>query len=91
MTLRAPTSFILESMLDAILAERQITLDWLMERLGERSFGIFLLLLAILGLLPGVSALPGVLLMALATQMILAHSGPAFPRRVASRHAVSRG
>jgi hypothetical protein len=35
-----------------------------MGRLGDRSFGIVLLLLALLGLLPGVSPLAGVLLAA---------------------------
>ena len=54
-------------------------------RLGDRSFGVVLLLLALLGLLPGVSAVAGVLLMVPAFQMVLGRPGPAFPRRVAAR------
>ena len=42
-------------------AER-VSLGWLMDRLGERSFGIILLLLAFLALIPGVSSVAGTLL-----------------------------
>ena len=44
-----------------------------------------LLRLALLGLLPRVSAVAGVLLMAPAVQMILGRNGAVFPRRVAAR------
>lgn len=90
MILRPPTSMALEAMLDAIPNERQVTLNWLLERLGDRSFGVVLLLLAILGLLPGVSALAGLLLMVPAMQMILARGRPIFPRRVGDRHFEGR-
>lgn len=86
MILRPPTSMALEAMLDALPAGRQVTLNWLLERLGDRSFGIVLLLLAILGLLPGVSAVAGLLLMVPAMQMVLARGRPTFPRRVGERH-----
>jgi hypothetical protein len=56
-----------------------------MGRLGDRSIGIVLLLLALLGLLPGVSALAGVLLTVPAVQIILARPGPVFLRRIAAR------
>lgn len=84
MTTRAPTSVVLDDMLSAAPTEH-VTLDWLMGRLGDRSFGLVLLLLALLGLLPGVSAVVGALLMIPAAQMILARPGPVFPRRVATR------
>ena len=61
-----------------------------MGRLGGRSFGVVLLLLALLGLLPGVSAIAGVLLALPASQMILARPGPVFPRRVAVRRFEAR-
>ncbi|GGJ41767.1 exopolysaccharide biosynthesis protein ExoD [Neoroseomonas lacus] len=77
-------------MLDAVVAEKQVTLNWLLERLGDRSFGIVLLLLAILGLLPGVSAVAGILLMVLAMQMMLARGSPVFPDRVGERHFEAR-
>jgi hypothetical protein len=84
MTGRAPTSVVLDDLLGPEAPE-QVTLGWLMGRLGDRSFGIVLLLLALLGLLPGVSALAGVLLTIPAVQMILARPGPVFPRRISAR------
>ena len=61
------------------------TLDWLMGRLGKRSFGIIMLLLAVLALAPGVSIIAGLLLFIPAFQMILGHAAPLFPRSVAAR------
>lgn len=84
MTGRAPTSVVLDDLLGPEAPE-QVTLGWLMDRLGDRSFGIVLLLLALLGLLPGVSTLAGVLLTIPAVQMILARPGPVFPRRISAR------
>ena len=81
---RLPTSLVLDELLNDAPAER-VTLGWLIGRLGARSFGIILLLLGLLGLLPGVSALAGVLLTVPASQMIRARPGPVFPRRVAAR------
>jgi hypothetical protein len=40
---RAPTSVVLEDLLGEACAEK-VTLDWLMGRLGGRSFGLVLLL-----------------------------------------------
>ncbi len=54
-------------------------------RAGRPSFGVVLLLLALLALLPGVSAVAGVLFAVTAFRMVLARPGPAFPRRVAAR------
>ncbi len=45
MTTRAPTSVVLDDLLGPEAPE-QVTLGWLMGRLGDRSFGIVLLLLA---------------------------------------------
>ena len=84
MTKRAPTSVVLDGLLGHEAPE-QVTLGWLMGGLGDRSFGVVLLLLALLGLLPGVSAVAGVLLTVPAVQMILGRRGAAFPRRVAAR------
>jgi hypothetical protein len=76
-------------MLDAAGADH-LTLDWLLERMGERSFGLVLLLLSVFGLLPGVSAFAAVLLMVPAIQMLLARSGPVFPRRIRCRRFETR-
>lgn len=85
----SPTSVVLDGLLDHVPAEH-VSLDWLMVRLGDRSFGFVLLLLALLGLLPGVSAVAGMLLIVPAVQMLLARPAPVFPRRVATRRFEAR-
>lgn len=84
MTARAPTSVVLADLLGH-QAPEQVTLGWLMGGLGDRSFGVVLLVLALLGLLPGLSAVAGVLLTVPAFQMVLARPGPVLPRRVVAR------
>ena len=84
MAKRIPTSRVLSALVDEATAER-VSLGWLIDRLGERSFGIILLLLAFVALIPGVSPIAGILLTVPAFQMIRAHAGPVFPRRLASR------
>ena len=86
---RAPISIILSEMLHAAGAE-PLTLDWLLGRMGERSFGLVLLLLSVFGLLPRASAFVAVLLMVPAIQMLLARSGPVFPRGVRCRRFEAR-
>src|SRR6478752_762646 len=83
MPARAPISTVLGDMLAAAGTEH-LTLDWLLGRMGGRSFGLVLLLLSIFGLLPGVSAFAAVLLMIPAIQMLLARSGPVFLWRLCS-------
>ena len=83
-TARAPTSAVLDGLLGREAPER-VTLGSLMGGLGDRSFGVVLLVLALLGLLPGVSAVAGVLLTVPAFQMVMARPGPVLPRRVAAR------
>ena len=80
----APTSVVLSGLL-AGLPEGEVTLGWLVGRLGERSFGIILLLLGLLGLLPGVSVPIAVLVVVPALQMLLARPALRFPRRLAAR------
>jgi hypothetical protein len=82
-TSRISTSVILTDLLDDLHAER-VTLGWLTAKLGDRSFGIILLLLALLGMLPGVSFLAGGLLVVPAFQMVRAHPNPIFTRRIAA-------
>ena len=89
MSARAPISVVLGDMLTAAGTEH-LTLDWLLGRMGGRSFGLVLLLLSIFGLLPGVSAFAAVLLMIPAIQMLLARSGPVFLRRLRSRRFEAR-
>lgn len=89
MAQRIPTSHVLRALLDQASTAR-VSLGWLIGRLGERSFGIILLLLALLAFIPGVSPVAGILLMVPAFQMIRAHAGPVFPRRLACRSFQTR-
>ncbi|WP_225771738.1 exopolysaccharide biosynthesis protein [Inquilinus sp. Marseille-Q2685] len=90
MTTRVPTSALLDDLLRDADTER-VTLGWLVDRLGDRSFGLVMLLLALLGAMPGASAVVAPLLAILAVQMMLGHAGPAFPRRVAGRSVRTEG
>jgi len=84
MTLHTPTSEVLRGLLDEAPAE-SVTLGWLLDKLHKRSFGIVLLLLALIGLAPGTSPVVGLLLTIPALQMILARESPVFPRMITSR------
>jgi len=79
-----PTSLVLQQLLDEAPADH-FTLDWLIGRLPERSFGIVMLFLAVLAMAPIGSSVPGLLLGIVAAQMIAGRPGPVFPRRVAAR------
>jgi len=90
-----PTSLVLQELLDEAPAEH-FTLDWLIGSLPERSFGIVMLLLAVLAMVPVGSIVPGLLLAILAAQMTVGRHGPVFPRRVSfhplpTRHLVRMG
>ncbi len=76
---RAPTSELLEGLVSQAAAER-ITLAQLLDHLGDRSFGIFVLFLAVIALLPGASGLVAILLAVPAIQMMLARRAPVLPR-----------
>jgi hypothetical protein len=85
MTPRVPTSDILEDLLGEASPDR-VALGWVIERLGERSFGLLMFLLALLALVPGLSGFIGLLLMIPAYQMIVARHAPRLPRFIARRH-----
>jgi hypothetical protein len=85
-----PTSAVLDGLFGGGGPARHVTLDWLMRGLGDRSFGIVLLVLALLAALPGVSVVAGLLLIVPAYQMLCAHPGPVFPRAVATRPILAR-
>ncbi len=94
-TMHVPTSLVLQGLLDEAPADH-FTLDWLIGSLPERSFGIIMLLLAVLAMVPVGSIVPGLLLAILAAQMTAGRQGPVFPRRVAvhplpTRHLVRMG
>src|SRR3954470_1669312 len=65
------------------LPGEHFTIEWLLGRLDRRSFGIIMLVMALVAMVPGISLLIGPLLAIPAFEMILGRSGPSFPRRVA--------
>lgn len=71
-------------MLDQAPAAR-VSIGWLLAQLGERSFGLALLVMAVIALLPGASTVIGVLIAWPAVQMILGHAAAALPRPIARR------
>jgi hypothetical protein len=60
------------------------TLGWLIDGLDRHSFGVIVLLLAVLALVPGISIIAGLLLLISGGEMALGHDAPAFPRRIAT-------
>ena len=84
MATKTPTSVLLEGILRD-LPDTTVTPDWLLRQLGERSFGLLLLVLGILGLVPGASILAGLLMMVPAWQMLAGHARPSFPASIGRR------
>jgi hypothetical protein len=84
-----PTSLVLQQLLDEAPADH-FTLDWLIGSLPDRSFGVVMLLLAVLAMAPVGSIVPTLLLAILSAQMTAGRPGPLFPRRVASRPLPTR-
>lgn len=85
-----PTSAVLDGLLDETSPER-VTLAWLIGRLRERSFGIVLLLLALVGMLPTVATFTGLVMLIPAWQMIRARAHPVFPNFIERRSLSARG
>jgi hypothetical protein len=84
-----PTSVVLQRLHDEVPTDH-FTLGWLMGSLRKRSFGIIMLLLAVVAAAPGVSIVAGLLLMIPAFQMIAGQPAPVFPRRIAARPLPTR-
>lgn len=78
------TSVQLSRMLDRAEGAR-VSIGWLMEQLGRRSFGLTLFLMAVIGFLPGVSTIVGLLVAWPAVQMMLGHEAAVLPSLVARR------
>jgi hypothetical protein len=80
----ALTSEILQRLHDAAPKEH-FTLGWLMDMLHKRSFGLIMLMCAVVAVVPGVSIVAGLLLIIIAVQMIEGRTAPAFPDGLAAR------
>ena len=78
-----PASVLLQHLHDEAPSDH-FTLGWLMSRMHKRSFGLIMLLLAVVAIAPGVSIVAGLLLMIPSFQMIAGQNLPAFPRRIAA-------
>jgi len=78
------TSVHLANVVSAATTAR-VSVRWLVEALGDRSFGLTLLMMALIGLVPGASTFIGVLIAWPAIQLILRHDAPVLPRFVARR------
>jgi hypothetical protein len=85
------TSVVLQRLHDEAPTDH-FTLGWLMGSLRKRSFGMIMLVLAVVAVAvaPGVSIVAGLLLMIPAFQMIAGRSAPVFPRRIATRPLPTR-
>lgn len=86
---RVPTSQALRELLNGADPER-VSVRWLLDSLRERSYGIVMLLLGIVALVPGVSGLVGILVAIPAVQMFLGRKAPVFPGFVSRREISTR-
>jgi hypothetical protein len=83
-TRTVPASSLLEGLLREAPGDT-VTLGWLIRQMGRRSFGLVLLLLGVLALLPAINIAAGLLLIIPAMQLIRCRAAPVFPRRIAAR------
>jgi len=84
-----PASIILQKLHDEAPADH-VTLDWLMDSLQKQSFGLIMLVLAIVAAAPGICMVAGLMLLIPAFQMIAGRSAPVFPHRIAARPLPTR-
>jgi hypothetical protein len=84
-----PTSTVLRELFDDVPSDH-FTLDWLLDNLHNRSFGIIMFLLALIAMAPGISGLVGLAIAVPAVQMIMGRVRPVFPRHIAIRPLPTR-
>lgn len=82
-----PTSQLFWAIVDNAPGE-QVTLAWLLGNLRRRSFGMIMLVLGLIAMIPGICILAGFVLGVLGAQMIMARETPLLPRFLA-RHPLS--
>jgi hypothetical protein len=85
----APTSVILAKLIDDAPKDF-VSLDWLLGHLQKRSFGLLLLVLAIVCMVPGIGTVSAFLLAFPATEMILGRESPRLPRFLTARPIPAR-
>src|ERR1700753_1019314 len=74
----AQTSKLLEDLV-AQAPDGPVDLDWLLVHLDRRSFGLLLLLLGLLVIVPGVATIATLIVMLPSVEMMLGRSAPSFP------------
>jgi hypothetical protein len=84
-----PASIILQKLHDEAPSD-YFTLDWLMSKLQKQSFGLLMLVLALVAAAPGICLLGGFLLLIPAFQMIIGRTAPTFPRWISARPLPTR-
>ena len=86
---RTPSSRVLEDLLHQAPPEC-FTLGWLISNLQQRSFGIVVLFLGLLATTPIGSTIPGLMLAAVALQMIVGRRKLVFPQFITTRSLPTR-
>jgi hypothetical protein len=86
---RTPSSRVLEDLLHQAPPEC-FTLGWLISNLQQRSFGIVVLFLGLLATTPIGSTVPGLMLAAVALQMIVGRRELVFPQFITARSLPTR-
>jgi hypothetical protein len=84
-----PASEVLQAMLDSLPPDH-FTLSWLSGHLHRRSFGVIVLVLALIAMVPGISYVAGFLLLAPAIEMMAGRSAPGFPGRIGKKPLPTR-
>jgi hypothetical protein len=79
-----PTSQLLAKLI-AQAPDGPVDLEWLLSHLDRRSFGLLLLLLGMLVVIPGVATVATLALLFPAVQMMLGRSAPSFPGFLSKR------
>jgi hypothetical protein len=77
-----PTSCLLQETL-ATAPVNHLTLMWLLDGLRDRSFGMIMIFLGLIAMVPGVCILAGAVLAILGFQMTMAREAPILPRFIA--------
>lgn len=85
----APTSVVLAKLIDDAPKDF-VNLDWLLGHLQKRSFGLLLLILAIVCMVPGIGTIAAFLLAFPAAEMILGRDSPRLPRFLTARPIPTR-
>jgi hypothetical protein len=83
-TVIAPTSELFRAILDGAPSDR-VTFAWLLGSLRSRSFGMFMLLLGLVAMIPGVCVPAAFVLAVLGFQMMMAHEALTLPRFIGVR------